>query len=59
MNDINKNVLYWTSTLNNIGSLEGTLQYYHHVTPGEPCWRVLFKEPILFREEILDINLTH
>ena len=32
MNDINKNVLYWTSTLNNIGSLEGTLQYYHHVT---------------------------
>ena len=36
MNDINKNVLYWKSTLNNIGSLEGTLQYYHHVTPGEP-----------------------
>ena len=32
MNDINKNVLYWTSTLNNIGSLEGALQYYHHVT---------------------------
>ena len=23
-------------TLNNIGSLEGTLQYYHHATPGEP-----------------------
>ena len=23
-------------TLNNIGSLEGTLQYYHHTTPGEP-----------------------
>ena len=22
-------------TLNNIGSLEGTLQYYHHATPGE------------------------
>ena len=23
-------------TLNNIGYLEGTLQYYHHATPGEP-----------------------
>ena len=21
-------------SLNNIGSLEGTLQYYHHATPG-------------------------
>ena len=47
-------------TLNNIGSLEGTIQYYHHAIPGEPLqgspgvawwlyWRVLFKEPILFR----------
>ena len=45
-------------TLNNIG-LEGTLQYYHHATPGEPlrgspgvAWwlycMVLFKEPIDF-----------
>ena len=24
-------------TLNNIGSLEGTLQYYYHATPGEPA----------------------
>ena len=23
-------------TLNNIGSLKRTLQYYHHATPGEP-----------------------
>ena len=23
-------------TLNNIGSLEGTLEYYYHATPGEP-----------------------
>ena len=23
-------------TLNNIGSSEGTLQYYYHATPGEP-----------------------
>ena len=41
-------------TLNNIGSLEGTLQYYHHATPGEPLqgspgvawgvyWRFFFK----------------
>ena len=26
----------YTYTLNNIGSLEGTLQYYCHVTPGGP-----------------------
>ena len=24
-------------TLNKIGSLEGTLQYYFHATPGEAC----------------------
>ena len=23
-------------TLNKIGSLEGTIQYYYHATPGEP-----------------------
>ena len=27
-------------TLNNIGSLERTLQYYYHATPGEPLFRV-------------------
>ena len=26
----------WQYTLNNIGTLEGTLQYYYHATPGEP-----------------------
>ena len=26
----------WGYTLNNIGSLEETLQYYYHATPGEP-----------------------
>ena len=25
-----------TYTLNNIGSLEGTLEYYYHTIPGEP-----------------------
>ena len=29
-------VMYLFYTLNNIGSLEGTLQYYHHATKGEP-----------------------
>ena len=24
-------------TLNNIGSLEGALQYYYHAITGEPC----------------------
>ena len=26
----------YACTLNNKGSLEGTLQYYYHATPGEP-----------------------
>ena len=25
-----------TSTLNNIGYLDRTLEYYYHATPGEP-----------------------
>ena len=28
---------YRSYTLNNIGSLKRTLQYYYHATPGEPC----------------------
>ena len=27
---------YTVYTLNNIGSFEGTPQYYYHATPGEP-----------------------
>ena len=29
-------ILLMNHTLNIIGSLEGTLQYYYHATPGEP-----------------------
>ena len=29
-------VFYNVCTLNKIGSLEGTLQYYYHATPREP-----------------------
>ena len=28
---------WWRYTLNNIGSLKRTLQYYYYATPGEPC----------------------
>ena len=30
------NIGFVVYTLNNISSLEGTLQYNHHATPGEP-----------------------